>query len=152
MFLPFALSVHIIAIIISSFTMHYYHLVKNTEQNKSPNDETKNNQIAGLTFAIVLFFMAVIGIIIIFMSDDYDFDTPPVSCTIGYIGSELVLIIINYILTFIIVYHEDYGLLNNHELSDYAKEQVVATMAVSYVFLCYLIIIGGFAVVDALTN
>lgn len=138
---------HIMAIINASFLFYFSNLA-NTENftvenfhNENGKSEKEKTITAGLVFGSFLFIMGVVGLIwdVFFNENIYDGDT---AIPIGFIVVEAVLMILIYIFMFVIFYNQDYGVANNSHLSANTNNNAYGAMAVSYVFMTYMILWG----------
>ena len=141
---------HIIAIINASFLIYYTTLLKpdnsdsftvKFEKPRDPESFTKREKtvLAARFFASLLIVIALGGLIWDTVYN-YNMDDDETGAPAGYVGFEIVIMMVVYGLSFALFYQSDFGVAVNHHLSDNTRNHAYGSMAVSYVFLTYIIL------------
>lgn len=131
---------HIIAIINASFLLFYVKLIN------SNNRRIRETLIASKVIASLTIIMASSALIWeFFISTNMDEGISGVNSM--YYAIEVILVLVVYGLSFTLFYSKEFGIdsnKNGKKLSNNERNNAYGTMAVSYVFLTYMIIWGIF--------
>ena len=139
------IALHIIAIINASFLIYYTTLLKSdtSEDFKISKYEatTKREEtvLSARIFASLLIVIALGGLIWD-TTYNYNMEDDEAGAPAWYTGIEITCMLIVYGLTFTIFYQPDYGVVSNHQLSENTRNHAYGSMAVSYVFLSYVML------------
>jgi hypothetical protein len=162
MHLALGLVIEIMSVLNASFSIYYYTLfIKNTTKEdktvvvvKNTGEETeikKSNSmhqyaVFSLVMAIGLLIMGLSGFTWdITVNTSYDYYSNPKTTNNTFMGIIIMILIANYIATFIIVY-SDGGLMDI--ASSKAKGSITSTMAISLLFLIHLIFVGIYKILQ----
>lgn len=140
---------HIVAIINASFLIYYTTLLHpyDTENftiegfHDNTDDMSKRAQtvLAARIFATILIIIAIGGLIWD-TTYNYNMSDDESGAPAWYVGVEIVIMLVVYGLAFTLFYHPDFGVAGNHHLSENTRNHAYGSMAVSYVFLTYIML------------
>jgi hypothetical protein len=141
------IALHIIAIINASFLIYYTTLLQSdtSEDFKikvpkyEPTTKREKTVLSARIFASLLIVVALGGLIWD-TTYNYNMDDDETGAPAWYTGIEIACMLIVYGFAFTLFYQPDYGVVSNRQLSENTRNHAYGSMAVSYVFLSYVML------------